>query len=345
MTKRRWRWILAGLGATAVMGAAALLGAAASPAPAGNRNLEIHLTAAGGLSQVTNGQAVAYTSTAFNPGESNFTHVRFRDPIPTTTSGGQTLEAELAYASCSGKLTPTEFVCDELAQLRKGETATVTIAWKTPAAGASDDCPPSTAACITNTGTWTVKEGFKDQPHSSAQDTFETETVATSLVSPNDPNRAGGYALNPCTDPAHPTLATNPAVGPGNQVASAFCASTLPAGDPLNAGLVIQLSEVPRMSSDPGVTEASEVCVPAPGQSCGTPGYTPWVFSPFATLEFRIDTKSLHHETIDRVYHDGVKVSSKPSADPHVVSIECDSRKKVTTVVVVGSTNGRWVFG
>lgn len=330
MRMRRSRRSVVGT-ATFVLVAAALV-VAVSASLAGNRNPEVHLAAAPGLSQVTYGQSIAYTSTAKILGPSTFTRVRFRDSIPTTVSNGQTLDAELVSASCSGKLIGREFVCDEV-KLKKGETATVTIVWRTPANGASADCPFATPVCMTNKARWTIKEGFHDQPHSSGQDTFKTEKVATALLSANDPAKAGAFATSACTDPAHPTVATNPAVGPDNEVATAVCASSVP-----TPGLVIQVNEVPRKPSDPGTTEVSEICAPAPGQSCA-PGYTPWVFSPFATFTFRVAKK------VEKVFHDGVKVSFKPTADPHVVSIKPDWKKKITTVVVVGSTNGGWVFG
>jgi uncharacterized repeat protein (TIGR01451 family) len=327
----RTRWITAVL-VLGAAGAAAVVAIAASPAPAGNRNPEVHLTAAPGLTQATYGQSIAYTSTAKNPGPSSFTRVQFRDSIPTTVSNGQTLDAQLVSASCSGKLIGREFVCDEV-KLAKGATTGVTIVWRSPPAGVSADCPTTTPVCMTNQARWTIKEGLGDQPHSSGPDTVLTEKVATALLSANDPSKAGAFATAACTNPASPTLATNPAVGPGNQVATAVCATSLP-----NPGLVLQVNEVPRTPSDPGTTEVSQICVPNVGQSCA-PGYTPWVFSPFATFTFRIAKR------VEKVYHDGVKVSSKPGSDPRVLSISYDCFKNVTTVVATGSTNGSWVFG
>ena len=57
-----------------------------------------------------------------------------------------------------------------------------------------------------------------------------------------------------------------------------------------------------------------------------------------ATFTFVLANSSLPAgETIDKVYHDGVLVSTRPRDDPHVVGIKVQKFKGITTVVVRSS--------
>jgi hypothetical protein len=313
-------------------GAAALL-LAVGNAPAGNRNPAPTLVGFPGPSEVTYAQNVAYKATLPNEQSSSFTHVNFHNPIPTTLSGTQTLKATLKYASCAGTLTATEYVCNEVT-VPSGQTATVTIVWQTPQSGSSTNCPSATPVCMANQAFWTIKEGT-GKPGSSGPDTFPTPVVATSLLLVPNPAKAGGYALDACTNPAtQKSLETNPAVGPANKLATKICASTIP-GQNLDPGIAIEIAEGPGS----GITETATICIPAPGQKCETPGYTPWVFSPRATFTFLIDNTTLPNgEKVDKVFHDNVDVTGD-------CTITISNPTKTTTVACKASINGKWGFG
>jgi len=334
----------------ALLVAVTAVGALTVSAPAGNRSPLVQLVASPGPSEVTFLKNVAYTATIFNNQNSTFTHVRFHNPIPTTSGG----PAVFKYASCPGALTATEFVCNA-SRLDAGRTATVLIVWQTPASGISSDCPGSIPSCMTNAGYFTIKEGT-GQPGSSGPDTFPTLRVATSLLVVPDQNEAGGYALDPCTNPSNPTLVTNQSLSAGNPLSTSVCASSLPVGDIFNPGLSVEVDERNRVPSDPGITQVSGICIPEPGDSCLS-SFTPFVFSPLATFTFRILNSSLplvctddddddddcKLRKITQVFDDGVLVSSSLTADPRVVSIT--TGPLVTTVVVQSSENGSWNFG
>jgi hypothetical protein len=342
MKSSRSRWVVLAFAAACT---AAALAVVTSEAPAGNRTPTVQLLGFPGPGEVTYGQNVAYTSTVVNTESSNYTHVIFRNPIPTTVANGETLKAVFKYASCPGTLTPTEFVCNELSQVRVGETAKVTIVWQTPAAGSSSNCPSSMPVCMTNTAAWTIKEGT-GSPGSSGPDTFFTGTVATSLLVVPDQKKAGGYALDACTSLASPTLSTNPSLGAGNPLATNVCATSLPVGDPFNPGHTVKIDERDRTPSDPGLTQVSEICIPVPGDSCTNPAFVPFVFTPLAKFSWTIANSSLPKgEKIDLVFHNGVPVSFDLTADPRVVGITVDNKTKTTTVVAESSTNGSWTFG
>jgi hypothetical protein len=163
----------------------------------------------------------------------------------------------------------------------------------------------------------------------------------TGLLAQGDASSASTYALAVCTSPSSPTLQTNPALGPGNPLSTSICAPSLPASQ---LGLVTAIDEIPSVPSSPGVTpEVSEICIPAPGFPCDE---TPFVFSPKATFTFVILNSSLPEgEVIDKVFHNGVLVSTNKSHDPYVQSIKVQPFKGITTVVVRSSTNGSWDFG
>jgi hypothetical protein len=325
---------------------------------------------------VTYGQNVAYTATITNTGRSSLENVQFHNPIPTTSGGAATNPS----ASCAGgALTATEFVCPAIHKLRRNETATVTIAWRTPAAGSSSNCaaatPPAAAPCLTNSASWTIKkdddDDDDDDPHSSSTTTLELGPVAVSLIAVGDPGRAAGFATTACSNPATPTIATNQSLGSGNPLATSVCAPNLPT-TPIT-GIAAAISERDRTNTDPGITQVSDICLPAPGSTCGG---TPFHFSSRATFTFLIDNAALppvcsggggdgardddnHNDDgghscqlpqITKVFHDGhptriLSCSSSPSADPCVSSITFDSHEKRTTVVVKASENGQWDFG
>jgi hypothetical protein len=183
---------------------------------------------------------------------------------------------------------------------------------------------------MTSSGTFTV-----------GPSSYPAGPAATALLSTSDASSAATYAISACTNPSSPTLATNPVLGPGNPLSTSVCAPTLPA----NAlGLVTSIDEVPAGESSPGVApETSEICIPAPLMDCDL---TPFMFSPKATFTFVILNSSLPEgETIDKVFHNGVLVSTNKNDDPYVESIKIQPFKGITTVVVKSSTNGSWEFG
>jgi hypothetical protein len=325
------RQFLATLVALIAVLAIAVLVVVTATAPAGNRAPTPTLVGVPGPGEVTYGQNVAYTATLPNAQSSTFTHVQFHNPIPTTVSNGQTLNATFMYASCAGTLTATEFVCDEIT-VPAGQTARVTIVWKTPNAGeSSPGCE-----CMTNSSFWTMKEGTGN-PRSSGPDTFPSPTVSTSLLVVPDPIKAGGYALGACTNPATQTsLATNQTVGAANPLATKVCASTVP-NQLFDPGLVIEIDE----GIGPhnlGVTQTSTICIPAPGGTCA-PGYEPWPFSPPATLTFVIANGTLPKgEKIDVVLHDGVDVTAS-------CTIAVVNKTKTTIVTCSAAEQGGWDFG
>ncbi len=202
--------------------------------------------------------------------------------------------------------------------------------WKVPASGSSAICP-SADPCLSTSGSFTVGPA-----------TFPAGPASIALLATGDDSNAATYALSPCTASSGPTLATNPVLSSANPLSTSICAPNLPSGQ---IGLVTGIEEVPSGESSPGVApETSEICIPAPGFGCDA---TPFVFSPKkATFTFVLLNSSLPEgETIDQVFHNGVLVSTSPSADPYVESIKIQPFKGITTVVVKSSTNGGWDFG
>ena len=319
---------LTAVAVVAVLGTVVWLGVA-GPAP-GSTRAETSLAVVPGLEEVTYGQTAAYVATILNTGGTTLKNVTFNNPIPTTLVDGEPQAALFQSSSCAGSLAATKFTCLAAATLRPGESATVTIAWKTPAAGSSPDCPGG-EPCMKSSGSWTA--GWK---------TFPMGPVATGLLSGTDESKAATYALSACTDPSNPTLVTNQALSADNPLATSICAPNLPV-DPAHPGLVTAIEERDHAPSDPGVTQVSEICIPAPSFACDE---TPFVFSSLATFTFQILNSSLPQgEVIDKVFHDGVLVSTRPRDDPHVVNIKNQKYKGFTTVIVQSSTNGIWDFG
>jgi hypothetical protein len=326
---------MATIAAVVAVSAVGLLVIAVGTAPAGNRDPVPTLIGFPGPGEVTYGQNVAYTATLPNEQSSSFTHVQFHNPIPATTGG----PAILKYASCPGQLTATEFVCDEIS-VGAGTTAKVTIVWETPPSGSSSNCP-SLPVCMTNSTFWTIKEGT-GKPGSSGPDTFQSPLVETGLLVVPDFVEAGGYALNACTNPAtQKSLETNAAVGPTNKLATKVCASTVP--DELHdPGVAIEIDEAIGPFNK-GVTESSSICIPAPGKSCGTTSFLPWIFTPPATFTFTIDNTTLPSgEKIDQVFHDGVLDANDPD---FTCAISVVNKTKTTIVTCQSADNGWWDFG
>ena len=321
MVARGW-FRVAALASIGAVIAITLFGAVSS-APAVAQPPAVELSVVTGLDEVTYGRNAAYDATIVNTTFRTLKNVRFVNPTPTTEAGDETLPATFRDASCSGQLTPTEFVCGA-DKLRSGESLTVRIVWQTPTAGASSDCPAEPSTCMTNSASWFV--GSVELPMGP---------VATGLLAADDPNKVAGYPLSACSDPSSPTVFTFPTIGPDNPLTTSVCAA-IPDG-----GLAVAVEESAKAPEDPGVApQSSEICMPA---GCGG---SPFVFSPMATFTFVIANSSLPEgETIDKVYHDGVLVSTRPRDDPHVVSIKNQTFKGITTVVVRSSENGQWTFG
>ena len=331
--------------------AAAAFGVVTSSAPAGNRTPTAGMQVfPGPKDEVTYLEAVAFTATLENTQSSNFTHVQFHNPSPSTSGGF----ASFKYASCGdgAALSLGDTLECDIGTIRAGDTARVTIVWETPASGTSLDDPDTldldescgatttiggdpdatTSPCMTNSGFWTFKEGTGN-PGSEGPDTFVTNSTGVSLLLIPNPAKARGYTLDACSGGS--SLETV-AVGPGNKLSTKVCASSVPgaADFPLNPGLVIEIDES-STGTPPGltkrVTETSFVCIPFPdidpndavGSCPAIPGYfdvgyDPWSFDDPATpgveqgtFTFTIDNTTLPKgEKIDAVYHNGVLVPS-----------------------------------
>jgi uncharacterized repeat protein (TIGR01451 family) len=345
-TRSLGRWSAVAVATTLALGGV-LAAVVVADAPANNRSPSAVLSGLPGPTAVTYGKNIAYTATLENTGQSMFTKVQFSNPIPTTTLNGETYPATFKYASCPGTLTATAFVCDEIHQLGSGETARVTIVWGTPGVeGSSSAGCQLSAACLTNRVVWTIKEGTGKEG-SAGPDTFVSNTVETELLVVPDAQKAGGYPLSACTDPAsQTTLQTNPSVGAGNPIATRVCAPKMPENDVFNPGLVVVIEEGAKRTGEPGITDVSEICIPSAGATC--PSSTSFSFdtSAPATFTFTIANSTLPRGVkITKVFHDGVLVSTDPDDFPHVQSIRVDNRRKITTVVVKALENGRWGFG
>lgn len=370
------RALLAAVAALATLVSVVVAGLTSAPAPAGGASPVVTLVVVPGLGAVTYGQTVAFTASIKNTSRTTLEHVQFHNTIPTTSGGPATSPS----ASCAGgALTATEFACPPISKLRKNEVATVTITWRTPASGSSSNCavatPPGTAPCLTNSAFWTFKKDDDDDDDdddrsSSSTTKLQMSPVAVSLLAVGDPSKAAGFATTACSNPSTPTIATNQSLGSGNPLATSVCAPNLPT-TPIT-GIAAVLSERDRTSSDPGITQVSDICLPAPGAACGG---TPFHFSSRATFTFLIDNAALPPvcsggggggarddddrgrsgnscklRKITKVFHDGnptpvPSCSSNPSADPCVFGISFNSHKKRTTVVVKASENGSWDFG
>jgi hypothetical protein len=330
---------------------ASVLAVAAGTAPAGNRDPVSALAATPGPAQVTYGQGVALTATLENSQKSTFTDVRFLLPLPSGTS--------LRSSTCASQtVSGGQLTCYWGHQLRARKTATVVVVLGTPASGPSP---------LNLTGKWTIKEGLQD---AGAPDTFPTNSVAVSLLSASDPNMAGGFTSTSCVGSSGaPTIATpvvTPLGGPGGPLSTAVCAQNLPTA-PVT-GIAASIVERAGTTGEPGVSQVSDICLPAPGASCAG---TPFSFSPRATFTFVVDNVSLpkvcvsgatyhggggttcslrlvtkvFHTTEAGVWQQVPKCSGGTPPDPCYTSIAFNSWKKVTTITVTASENGQWRFG
>jgi hypothetical protein len=320
-----------------------------SSAPAGGVP-EAQLT--GFMDKVTYGGNAAYTSTFTHTGKSQ-THVRFHNPIPENGDGD---EADLVYASCSGVETATEFVCDPI-KLKKGEVATVTVAWKTFADGSSD-CDGA-EPCFANEGFWTSDAGT-NAPQKPKKTT--TIGVETELLAADDPNETATYALDGCLfnegDPASTaTLKTFLELDDGNPLATIVCIPDFTQPGQFQPGLVGSVLEGPTDQAG-AVGQGSDVCVAV--SNCGSP----FTFGSRITFVFLIDEDTFFPPVFDlfssyyeyepespvtTVFHDGDELlfcddEGSPDTDPCVESIETDGYG-TTTVVATGTDNGSWDFG
>jgi hypothetical protein len=318
MGTRTWTRVVT-VAIVGVVAALALFGLA-SPAPANNRDPISSLALVSGLTDVTAGQPVALSATLENRQSSTFTDVRYEAPIPAGTTFQST--------DCPAfQATATQFVCHWGHQLRAKATAKIVYVLTT-----SGD-----AGSFTTAGAWIIKEGAAN---SGAPDTFPTNALAVSILSQDNPNKAGAYATTACANTATPTVQTFQTLSADNPLSTSVCAPNLPQN---TLGLPASVNERDGLPAEPGISQVSEVCMPAPTFSCA-PGYTPFKFSSLATFTFVLRNDSLDG-TISKVYHDNVLVPKSNKADPRVVSIKVQPFKGITTVVTQSSSNGQWRFG
>jgi hypothetical protein len=368
--------IFSGIALVIVLG---VLGVAATSAPAGNRDPDVSLVAVPGPSEVTFGENVAYSARLVNNGSSMFTHVSFSMRAPSTEVRGETeYSPGPVYVSCDtdGNLegwdpTTHTYTCPGFGQVPSdplGESPVrVTLVWPTPSVEDPEDLvcdePAVTSCVLVADGEWKIKES---QPGDN--DTFAVSEESELLVQP-DPGKAAGYAVDECANATtDASVVTNDDVGLGNKVATAVCATSVPASDLQNPGdavfdpgLVIQIDESGTTPLPPGltrITETSFICIPEPGATCPTPGYgaagyDPWSFDDpdtldeveMATFTFVIDNNQLPKgEKIDKVFHNGVLLPS-PSDPAVVAKIAVNNKLKITTVTVESPTQGGWDFG
>jgi hypothetical protein len=334
--------------ALAVLGATAAIAVSfgASSAPAGGTP---EATLIGYFDKASYAGNAAYKTTFVHQGKSQ-THVRYHNVIPVNGDGDQ---AEIAFSTCAGTFTPTEFVCNPI-KLKKGETATVVVVWETFPDGSSAGCDSS--PCMANAGYWTSDAGTNapQKPKKLA----DVGPVETALLAGDDENEAATYALEGC-DPEDldtATLKTNADLSNDNPLATIVCIPDFENPGEFLPGLIGSVLEAPTDQAG-AVGEGSEVCVAA--ESCATPfqfdsritfvflidedTFFPPVFDLFSTASYEWDPES----PVTTVFHDGVAVplcDDMPLADPCVESIESDG-EGTTTVVATGTDNGSWDFG
>jgi hypothetical protein len=344
---------MASLAAVVALGAVGLFLLAVGTAPAGNRTPTVTFDDFPGPDEVTFGKNVAYTTSLQNTESSNYTHVFFRMPAPTTKVSGATLFAQLVYASCEPTRTsfPTFgagdiYECPEIASIPAGSAPVrVTLVWRTPTVDTSSlSCsnPAVTDCVLTATGAWAIKE---NQPGSN--DTFPVPTdepaeLTTLLLQP-DEKKSGGYALNTVSaancNTTTANLVTNLSVGATNKIATAVCASTKPTGDALNPGLVIEIDEGVAPYGG-GFTDMSSICIPDPGLTCPVSIANTWDFTTPATHIFKIPEVDFPKgEKLDTAYHNGVLYTDYPC------TFVRDNKTKIWTVTCPTDENGDWRFG
>ena len=350
-----------------VLVGAVVIGVLAANAPANNRDPIPTLAVLPGLEQMSYGENVAYRATLENVQNSMYTKVVFQQKVPTTTLGGDVLEAELLYASCAADpWSPGApdaagyFRCPELSQLPARQTATVVLVWRTPGLALQGDfvgCDgpgagtPTNDCKLTTSGYWTMKEGTGN-PGSSGPDTFpplegQVPYQTDLFGAAPDLSKARGYAVETCLDSSSlrtsASSGTKP-VGPGNPLFTDVCAPTLP-NELLDPGLLIQIDESQIGPDNKGLTNTISICIPSPGAECDGDGDTgqPWPFQPRATFFFVIDNTTMPPgKKVTKVFHDGVLTTSDPNVDCTITII---NNKKITEVTCSSKFNGRWDFG
>ena len=289
---------------------------------AGNRPGEASFDALPGT-RVTVGQSIAYRATLTNTGKSTFTHVIFRMLVPYVLEGSPPYEgAELLQSTCPAEpvvITTSvghEWTCD-FGKLGRGGQLVLTSVWAPPSP-TSGSCD----GCLQTSGRWTIKEGLNDV--GSANDTVPSKgiAIAASLISTSSTTEAGGYATNAtqCSDPLGAgSLTTSQDLSASNVTSTTIC---LPSPLPTNAfdlGLATALLETAHQETDHGNPQfdASNVCIAALGQTCGT-GYTPVDLSPnVVTVVLRGFADALPKNTkVTAVYHDGLQLPSCPKYGP-----------------------------
>jgi hypothetical protein len=317
MGTRTWTRLVA-VAIVGVVATVALFGLAA-PAPANNRQPLSQLALVAGLSDITAGQPVALSATLENRQNSTYTDVRYEAPIPAGTTFQSTDCVDF-------QVTATQFICNWGHQLRSRATAKVVYVLTTSGSGA-----------FMTAGAWIIKEGSAS---SGAPDTFPTNDLAVSVLAADNPSKAGAYATTACADTSAPTVQTFQELSADNPLSTSVCAPNLPQNV---LGLPASVNERDGLPAEPGISQVSEICMPAPTFSCA-PGYKPFKFSSLATFTFVLRNDSLDG-TISKVYHDNVLVPKNNKADPRVISIKVQPFKGITTVVTQSSENGSWRFG
>ncbi len=294
------------------------------------------------MDKTTYGGNAAYTSTFTHAGQSQ-THVRYHNPIPENGEGDA---ASLQYASCDGTLSATEFVCDPI-KLKKNETATVVVVWKT--FGDDTSVCEGSEPCFVNEGFWTSDSGSNapQKPKKTTNASFEIE-----LLESDDDDEAATYALEGC-DPEDldtATLKTNANLSATNPLATIVCIPSFTQPGVFQPGLIGSVLEATTDQAG-AFGDGSEVCVTV--ELCAnpfqfdTPGGTTRITFLFFIHEPTFE--SLADGPVETVFHDGNELLfcgdlEDPDTDPCVVSIESDG-VDTTTVIGTGTDNGSWDFG
>lgn len=344
---------LLAIAAAVALAAAVGFALRAPSAPAGNRDPLTTLAPNPGPSEISYGENVGYTATLANNQSSTFTKVVYRHKVPTTTIGGVSTPATLEYSSCEPGRTSwpafaagSWYACPALSQVHAGETATVLVVWKAPGLPTQGDgvtCGTAFDCVLRSEGKWTIKEGTGN-PGSAGPDTFPVGPVSTPLYAASaDLTKARGYVLDACSTGSSLETSVLTPVGPTNKLYTRVCAPTVPGttSNPLSPGLVVEIEE----TATGHITEDVTICIPEPGESCVTGGYTPWAFTPKATFTFTIDNQTLPAgERIDSVLHDddGDGTFDTVTADCAITIVHS---LRITIVTCTAARNGEWRFG
>jgi uncharacterized repeat protein (TIGR01451 family) len=334
-----WRMTIA-----AALIALAIGGAAASVRAAGP-TLEIAKTST--PTSVTRGYNVLYTITVTNHSTAA-NHVKVSDP-----AAGQSLPAGTKFVSAKVASGPgtcpavdpttTSVTCD-IGSLAAEQVVVLKIVLTIPASLTGDS--------FTNTASASLNEGTNDtQPQSSHTDLFPV-TATTSVIAADDKNQASGYFETACnaSNTADPSLlSTNQSLGTDNMQSTEACVPDF------GGGTTMALAESAHGTGQPGFSETSSICVPAPGATCATP----LTFSTPATFKFRLHPSQFsqfpkgwkYTELV--VYDDGAPVTALCNTNGSIPTgfTVCkfpatqDNKTKIVTQVVKSLSNGSWNFG